>query len=168
MPVLLFLPPGWDHLNPLLEYQYTAMSRPTFSRRLLLPEEERISPTSFLLCSPSSLGQKPGHPSPPFQDRWQLLVLQLWVARSGWSAVMMENPPDPRWWLNVHMIWKMIRRATSVDQVLLPGPWVSSNRLAQSWRSRCWHNYRNWKTASRRPYHWNWGTALPGRWGKLQ
>ena len=66
-------------------------------RFLWLPEELMEESTTFLLCWLSSLEQRPGLPSPPFQEDCANLELRLWEAGSGWLGVMMEVPSDLRW-----------------------------------------------------------------------
>ena len=88
MPVLLF-PLGWDQSNPVF------LKTCTLCRLILLPED------TLLLCWLSSLEQQPGLPLPPYQEHCPVLELRLWEAGSGWMGVivMMDSPPDLRWWL---------------------------------------------------------------------
>ena len=69
----------------------------TFCRRLLLLEDMGTDTADFHLFTLFSTTPQNGHPSPPFQEHWVILELQLWEARSGWSAVKMNKvPPDLR------------------------------------------------------------------------
>ena len=65
--------------------------------RILWLPEDSMDTTTFLLCWPSSLEQRPGLPSPPFQEHCYMLEIQLWEAGSGWLGVWMKVPSDLRW-----------------------------------------------------------------------
>ena len=71
-------------------------TQPIICRRLLLLEDG-TDPGDFHRFTLFSLAEHPGHPSPPSQEQWKVLKLQLWEARSGWPAgIMLMVPTDLR------------------------------------------------------------------------